>query len=318
MEKENEIFNLIEELNVKYANSGQDLVSYLKGLLEANFEPYWEYINLDSLLAIQQPKTNHPDEIIFISYHQITELYFKLILHEQKQICFHTNLTSVFMEERLERIIRYIQNLTNSFEIMILGMDYHQFLKFRMALLPASGFQSAQFRMIEIAATDIANLIKPINQVGLDLNDIEQIIPFLYWKAGAIQLDTAEKTLTLQQFENKYNRHFLRFSKKYHGCNTWQKYLTLKNAGLATEKLTDLMRKFDYSLNVEWSLAHFKSAVKYLKSPTAEVAATGGTNWGTYLPPRFQKIKSFPQLWTEEEKENWGKEWVQENVIDKK
>ena len=47
---------------------------------------YWDYINLDSLLGLQQPKTGFPDEMIFIIYHQITELYFKLSLWEMQQI----------------------------------------------------------------------------------------------------------------------------------------------------------------------------------------------------------------------------------------
>jgi tryptophan 2,3-dioxygenase len=38
-----------------------------------------------------------------------------------------------------------------------------------------------------------------------------------------------------------------------------------------------------------------------------DIKATGGTNWQKYLPPRFQKIIFFPELWTEQEKEEWGK-----------
>ena len=53
----------------------------------------------------------------------------------------------------------YFKNLTHSFEIMIEGMEKEQFLKFRMSLLPASGFQSAQYRMIEICATDMIKLV---------------------------------------------------------------------------------------------------------------------------------------------------------------
>ena len=60
--------------------------SYLDGLLHERYLTYWDYIHLDTLLSLQIPKTHFPDEEIFIGYHQITELYFKLIIHEQKQI----------------------------------------------------------------------------------------------------------------------------------------------------------------------------------------------------------------------------------------
>ena len=58
-----------------------------------------------------------------------------------------------------------------------------------------------------------------------------------------------------------------------------------------------------------------RSAVRYLSATGTDVAATGGTNWQKFLPPRFQKIISFPSLWTAEEKENWGKSWVDEHVF---
>lgn len=85
MNKEH-IDSQISKLEEKYKDSGQDLSSYLDGLLYQRYLTYWDYIHLDTLLSIQVPRTHFPDEEIFIMYHQITELYFKLILHEQKQI----------------------------------------------------------------------------------------------------------------------------------------------------------------------------------------------------------------------------------------
>ena len=61
---------------------GQDLSSYLDGLLYADYRTYWDLIHLDTLLSLQRPQTPIPDEVVFIVYHQITELYFKLSLHE--------------------------------------------------------------------------------------------------------------------------------------------------------------------------------------------------------------------------------------------
>lgn len=86
MDKDAKIASQINKLEEKYKNSGQDLSSYLDGLLYERYLTYWDYIHLDTLLSLQVPRTHFPDEEIFIMYHQITELYFKLILHEEKQI----------------------------------------------------------------------------------------------------------------------------------------------------------------------------------------------------------------------------------------
>ena len=171
-----EIENKLTQLQEKYEAMGQDMVSYLDGLLHADFLTYWDYIHLDTLLSLQSPKTPFPDEEIFIMYHQITELYFKLSLHECKQIAEAENLSTDFFTARVKRINRYFEALTQSFEIMVDGMEKEQFLKFRMSLLPASGFQSGQYRMIEIYATDFINLVAKDKRVQLGKGGIPYLV----------------------------------------------------------------------------------------------------------------------------------------------
>lgn len=145
---------LLQKLQEKFGQENQKLDDYLEGLLYNNYEPYWRYVAVDTLLSLQQPKTDIPDEVIFIGYHQITELYFKLIIHELEQMSVGS-LSDEHWKDKLTRVVRYFKNLIDSFDIMIDGMEMKQFLEFRMSLLPASGFQSAQFRMIEMACTDM-------------------------------------------------------------------------------------------------------------------------------------------------------------------
>lgn len=102
MEITPEIKERLEKLQEKYAAMGQDMVSYLDGLLFADFLTYWDYIHLDTLLSLQSPKTPLPDEEIFIMYHQITELYFKMALHECKQISNHAELSADFFTARVK------------------------------------------------------------------------------------------------------------------------------------------------------------------------------------------------------------------------
>lgn len=295
----------IQKLRQKYAAMGQDLSSYLDGLLYSDYLTYWDYIHLDTLLSLQTPKTHFPDEKVFIVYHQITELYFNLVLWEIQQIVDHTQLDEKFFCERLDRMIRYFQQLVGSFEIMVVGLEKEQFLKFRMSLLPSSGFQSGQYRMIEICSTDLINLVSPKDRETLtEQSAIDQQIEKMYWRSGATELATGKKTLTLQQFEEKYLSQFKEMGDKHKEKNLRQIYL--KNFSESKE-VKSRLREFDELANVRWPLAHMKSAAKYLQKTPDDIKATGGTNWQKYLPPRFQKIIFYPELWSDQEKQEWGK-----------
>lgn len=305
-----EIEQRLAQLQQKYEAMGQDMSSYLDGLLYADFLTYWDYINLDTLLSLQKPKTPFPDEEIFIIYHQITELYFKLALNECEQIANHQALTADFFTARLQRINRYFEALTHSFEIMVDGMEKEQFLKFRMSLLPASGFQSGQYRMIEIYATDFFNLVAKDKRTALTNSTIEEQFKDIYWKYGATELSTGKQTLTLKQFEKKYAKTFIDLGKSRIHTNFYALYRNLHKAGQATATLENELRQLDTNVNVNWPLSHYKSAVRYLHREPEEIRATGGTNWQKYLPPRFQKRIFYPSLWSTEQMEEWGKAWV--------
>lgn len=314
MEITPEINERLSKLQEKFAAMGQDINAYLDGLLYADYLTYWDYIHVDTLLSLQTPKTPFPDEEIFIMYHQITELYFKLTLHECRQIAEHPALTADFFASRLKRINAYFTALVSSFDIMVDGMDKDQFLKFRMSLLPASGFQSGQYRMIEIHATDLYRLVDKSKREELKDASIEEQFEFIYWKFGASELSTGKQTLTLQQFIAKYAAQFLQLARDHKHTNFSALYHQLVDKGEDVTQVVDELRKLDLFVNVEWPLSHYKSAVRYLERDPADIAATGGTNWQKYLPPRFQKRIFFPFLWTEEQLEQWGKTWVM-NVL---
>ena len=321
MELKPEIIDRIKLLDAKYQAMGQDLSSYLDGLLYADYLTYWDYIHLDTLLSLQSPKTNIPDEKIFIMYHQVTELYFKLCLHEYNQLAEKENLDVKFLTARITRINRYFEALITSFDIMVDGMDPQQFLKFRMSLLPASGFQSGQYRMIEICSTTFKHLVaKDVRETfsdDADENQIEKMYEHIYWKAGATELSSGKKTLTLIQFEEKYQEQFIQLAKKFRKTNLLSLYKSLPEVDQQDEKLKLALRQMDVNVNINWPLSHYKSAVRYLQKDPEDIAATGGTNWQKYLPPRFQKRIFYPELWSEEEIAEWGKAWVKTVVFNK-
>jgi tryptophan 2,3-dioxygenase len=215
----------LKKLQQKYDVMGQDLSSYLDGLLYADYLTYWDYIHLDTLLSLQSPKTHFPDEKVFIVYHQITELYFNLTLWEIEQIAEKEEMDEKFFIDRLNRIINYFRILTNSFIVMVDGMEREQFLKFRMSLLPASGFQSAQYRLIEICSTDMINLANANEREALaEYSDIDLQMEKLYWRSGATELASGKKTLTLLQFEEKYMKLFKATSMKYRDNQKLQRF----------------------------------------------------------------------------------------------
>jgi len=316
-----ELQNAWERIQSKYKLTGQDPMSYLEGLIQGNYTKYWDYIQVDTLLSIQHPKTDYPDELIFIMYHQITELYFKLVLHQLQQIThngknissdghdlgWNAALDPEFFKMRIMRIVRYFESLTQSFDIMVDGMEPQQFLKFRMALLPASGFQSAQYRLIEMSCCPLIHLVSADQRLNLkDETSIETLLDHIYWNKGATELESGKKTLTLKHFESQYRNHFISHAKAYAHKTVWHKFKELNLNDQAHPGLKDALRQLDLQVNVRWPLVHYKSAVRYLQRGSDSTQATGGTNWQKYLPPRFQKRIFFPDLWTSDEMERWG------------
>jgi len=309
-----EIEQRLELLNQKYQAMGQDMKSYLEGLQYMDYLKYWDYVHTDTLLSLQNPRTSFPDEKIFIMYHQITELFFKLCIHEYEQISDKKDITIDYLIQKVKRIVHYFDGLNTTYGIMIDGMEKEQFLKFRMALLPASGFQSAQYRMIELYSTDLVNLIQKDYAVkNPDVNKLsaKEMYEHIYWKTGATELATGRKTLTLNQFEEKYTGLFLGLAEKCAKGNVYAKFRELSEVDRKNPELIQLMRDLDANINVNWCLQHYKSAVRYLQGDPDIIAATGGTNWQKYLPPRFQRIIFYPELWSDQEKAEWGKAWVE-------
>jgi tryptophan 2,3-dioxygenase len=295
-----EILNAIDE---KYKAIGQDADVHLLGLLHAKPITYWDYINVDALLGLQIQRTQLPDEMIFIMYHQINEILFKMILWEIEQVATSTNITTQKFSLHLDRISRYFDMLSSSFNIMKEGMEREQYLKFRNTLTPASGFQSAQYRKIEFASTELINLIDFRFRATIDRNTpFEHAYDHLYWQAAGKDYNTGKKTTLLNNFDKRYLEEFITFMKDYNTTNLWTKFKSLPEADQKNEELIKAMRHYDHTVNIKWVMAHLNAAKKYI----GEGEATGGSDWQKYMHPKYQKRIFFPELWSKEELENWG------------
>jgi tryptophan 2,3-dioxygenase len=297
---------LLNALNEKFDAMGQNLDVHLEGLLHSTPITYWDYIKTDALLGLQNQRTTLPDEMVFIMY-QVNELLFKMILWEIEQIAFNEEITTNFFAERLGRISRYFDVLSSSFSVMGDGMDVAQYMKFRNTLTPASGFQSAQYRMIEFASTELINLIDIRFRDTIDRDTpFQNAFDHLYWQAAGKEYKTGKKSALLYLFEERYMDDFIRFMQTYNTLNLWTKFKSLPEADKADIELQNAMRHYDHTVNVRWVMAHYHAAGKYLNSGKEKLEATGGSEWQKYMHPRYQKRIFFPDLWTEKELENWG------------
>ncbi len=310
MENQNISKEILQKLEDKFQKINQKTETHLEGLLWSKPITYWDYIQTDALLNLQVQRTTLPDEMVFIMYHQVNELLFKMILWEIEQICKNDNLETAFFTDRLMRISRYFDMLTTSFDIMGDGMEVDQYMKFRNTLTPASGFQSAQYRLIEFASTDLINLIDYRFRATIDRNTpYEHALEHLYWQAGGKDHATGEKSYLIIEFERKYKAQFLRSMEEYNTINLWQKFKQLPESDQKNPQLIKAMRHYDHTVNITWVMGHLNAARKYIESSgQGNGEATGGSDWKKYMHPKYQRRIFFPELWNEDELKNWGAE----------
>ncbi|MDG1171797.1 MAG: tryptophan 2,3-dioxygenase family protein [Polaribacter sp.] len=302
--KREEILKAIEE---KYDHLGVPVDAMLEGLLWSTPITYWDYIQTDALLGLQTPRTTQPDEMVFIMYHQVNELFFKMILWEIDQVAKSTQITADKFTMHLDRISRYFDTLCSSFSVMAEGMEKEQYLKFRKTLTPASGFQSAQYRKIEFASTELINLIDVRYRDTINrASSFKNAYNHLYWQAAGKNYTTGQKSTLLTLFEKKYLGDFIDFMEDYNNINLSKKFKELPKKIQENKELIKAMRQYDYTVNVKWVMAHYNAAGKYLGGEDKDVEATGGSSWRKYMHPKYQRRIFYPYLWSEEELKNWG------------
>jgi len=295
---------LIEQLCDSLVSQGLKPEVHLEGMRWAKPLTYWDYIQTDALLHLQTQRTQCPDEMVFIMYHQVNELLFKMVLWELEQLCHNSQPSASFFADKLNRVSRYFDILTQSFTIMGEGMEVAQYQKFRHTLAPASGFQSAQYRLIEFASTDLINLIDYRFRATIDRNTpYSHAFEHLYWQAAGKDYETGQKSYLIRAFEARYKEEFLRFMETYNTINVWQKFLQLPDTERQNPELVAAMRHYDHTVNITWVMGHYNAARKYL----GDAEATGGSSWQKYMLPEYQRRIFYPALWSEEELKNWGK-----------
>jgi len=112
---------------------------------------YGGYLRLDELLAQQVPQADPPahDELLFITVHQVYELWFQQLLYELETVRDAMMAGETWRARHLLGRVHAIERLLITQVDVLETMTPQDFLEFRANLAPASGFQSVQYRELE-------------------------------------------------------------------------------------------------------------------------------------------------------------------------
>jgi tryptophan 2,3-dioxygenase len=295
---------------------GNRSVDELSSLIVKKEITYDDYIETDTLLSLQSTLTNFHDELIFKIYHQQTELWFRLALHEMQRAIRSLVADQPDLDQAMDavtRINRYFSIVTTSFSVLLEGMSSEEFLEFRKAFGTSSGFQSSQFRALEILAglerdakkTSGGREARPAAELANVHKNAEDQATF-YWERAARHLTTDEPTLTLTLFKEKHLKHLnelYRNRKPYSLRIAFDAVLRgrLGDTADVYSKITsepDLTALAKNLLELDgaivgWKQYHLRAAAKHLaRAPRG----TGETNWAEYLSKSLNEQRCFPEI----------------------
>jgi tryptophan 2,3-dioxygenase len=264
---------------------------------EAGRSTYWDYIQLDSLLSLPSPRTELPDERLFIIFHQIAEMSFAMILGELEQLTAEAPLPVSEWKIKLARVNAICGLFVHNTRTLGRCIDREQFLRFRETLSPASGFQSFQYRKMELISARLRDLILP-SQFDLLPPDApaELLFEHLYWRHAIPAERPAAERAMLLDFENRYLDDLRNIAIGYQRRNLAVRFAALPNGEHEDPALVRLLRKFDHIINRVRRGVHHQLALALLVDSSIPRDSTGGTDWCPYLAGSNTHIRFFPEL----------------------
>ncbi len=252
---------------------------------------YAQYLHLDKLLSAQHPLSYQHDEMLFIVIHQVSELWMKLCLHELNATvdCVRRDdLGPTF--KMLARVSTIQQQLLQSWDVLatITPSDYSAF---RNTLGRSSGFQSAQYRMLEfIIGNKNADTIEVFRydpatyellQRALGAPSLyDEVLRLLSRRGLDVPASAIDRDFT-QPYQASKKVAAAWLSVYHNSVKEWDLY------DLA-ERLVDLDYKFQL-----WRFTHVKTVERII----GYKRGTGGTGGVSYLTKALD-LKFFPELWT--------------------
>jgi tryptophan 2,3-dioxygenase len=253
--------------------------------MDASSNHYWSYHSLPTLLACKRPLTASADEDLFIAVHQICELAFhqmildldRVLIALERVLPRHGPGEASKIPEAVYFLNRVNALWTTVNVTMPTLATMRAFAEFRTSIGPTSGFQSAQFRRIEI------------------MSGIQQ----RYWEGGTAD-STGNKHVAETTFDEVYGAEVAAWFEQYrhHSLECYAERLAARPHILSAERGSDLVRAlcaYDEA-QLAFHKAHLGLAAAQLKKVGVEVG-TGGTSFKSYLAkyenehaPLFSKL----------------------------
>lgn len=250
---------------------------------------YGGYLKVRELISLQQLHSDPPqhDEMLFIVIHQVYELWFKELLHELDTIIERLDSNQPLAAHKLvRRCIEIERVLVSQIEVLETMMPV-DFLAFRDHLMPASGFQSHQFRELEyVSGLKDARFLKnyeagSVERARLEARLAKPTLPDAFYamlRSRGFDLpedangDNREQALarrlgSLKRIYEQAERHYELF--------------------LLAESLIEYDEMFSM-----WRLRHIKMVERMIGSKTG----TGGSEGAAYLKKTVER-RFFPDLW---------------------
>ena len=248
---------------------------------------YSSYLALDEILSAQRPRSDEPDELLFIVIHQVYELWFKQMLHELARLGEQLAAGDATRGlDTLRRILTILKVAVAQVDVLE-TMTPRQFTGFRDRLEAASGFQSAQFRQIEaVLGRRAASMLAPYPAGTAERAAVEarmaeppvfdRYCRFLAGRGYPVPAELLERDVTVA----------------YQGSAAVQDVLVSVYADDGPEaQLAERLVDLDEGLQ-EWRYRH----VKMVQRTIGDKTGTGGSSGAGYLQGTlFTPV--FPDLW---------------------
>jgi tryptophan 2,3-dioxygenase len=250
---------------------------------------YGGYLGLDRLLAAQQPRSSHHDEMLFIIQHQTSELWMKLMIHELAAAIGHVKSDQLAPCFKILARVKQIQRQLFEQWAVLETLTPSEYAMFRNVLGPASGLQSHQFRAIEfLLGNKIANRIdvhRYDSKVSTFLENLlrspslyDEFLRYLARKGMPVPAERVER-----DWSQPYERHAgvtAVFKTVYENTQQyWAEYDMC-------EKLVDVEENF-----LLWRFRHVKTVERIIGFKRG----TGGTAGVSFLR-RTLETSLFPEL----------------------
>jgi len=262
--------------------------------LDVTKNHYWSYHNIEALLSCKNPLTASKDEDLFIAVHQICELAFNQMITDMERVL---EALAEALKDDANPVIGdttsacyFFKRILRLYEVVVITMPIlgtmRAFAEFRTSIGPTSGFQSFQFRHLEI------------------MSGVRK-----YWEGGTNDAE-GKPHIAETEFERRYGADIASWFERYRDRSLAHYYDTLvkRATGNSTEErvanllnhphasaILKCMRAYD-ELQTRFHQAHLGLAVQQLKIVGVDVG-TGGTSFRDYLA-KYNKEQAplFPGL----------------------